>query len=215
MCKIGCAEEFKMKTKYRFFFVVAVFLSPWLLPAHSSFAQAVYHWVDAQGGTHFTDNPDAIPPQYRQGAASEDERLTATTPSSAESTPGNDSAKEEAGTKEKEEADTKKEPPSPYEAALQSAGASVDNFGHDESYWRDRKKFWEKRLEESQRLYDEARRQFNLSLQRHYSANQYKRMKDARQDMARLQAEVDKARQTLAGLPEEARKAGAPPGWVR
>jgi hypothetical protein len=214
MCRIGCAEEFKMKTKYRFFFAGAVFLSLWLLPARLSFAQAVYHWVDAQGGTHFTDNPDAIPPQYRQGGVSEDKGVTATAPSSLESAPGSDSGNEEAGPK-KEEADTKKEPPSPYEAALQSAGASVDNFGHDESYWRDRKKFWEKRLEESQRLYDEARRQFNLSLQRHYSANQYKQMRNARQDMARLQAEIDKARQTLAGLPEEARKAGAPPGWVR
>ncbi|MCE7957802.1 MAG: hypothetical protein DYH06_07660, partial [Acidobacteria bacterium ACB2] len=37
----------------------------------------------------------------------------------------------------------------------------------------------------------------------------------AREDLKKARAEVDAAKATEDGLAEEARKAGAPPGWVR
>ncbi|GFO66641.1 hypothetical protein GMLC_02200 [Geomonas limicola] len=40
-----------------------------LLTIHSPDAQAAFYtWVDAQGVTHFTDNPDTIPAKYRHRA---------------------------------------------------------------------------------------------------------------------------------------------------
>jgi len=182
-------------------------------------AQQTYHWVDAQGGMHFTDNPGAVPPEYRNAVGGEKEAQSKNeTRNIAESPVGNPpgGGGAEGGRPKNDEAKTTKAALTPYLAAVDSAGTLRDNFGHDESYWRDRKKFWEKRLEDSQRLHEEATRKFNFSLQRHYTANEYQRMKNAKEDMVRLQADVEEAHQMLdAKLKEEARKAGAPPGWVR
>ncbi len=201
-----------------------------ILPATMARA-GVYRWTDAQGGVHFTDSPENIPPEYR--AVQEKPPAGSEAPSAARADSDNATSKNTPGapavaqpekqaaveqepseeTKAKEAPDNAGAIPSGYVAT--TPGAALDKFGRDETWWRDRKTFWEQQFADSQRLYNEARREFSRVNQR-YDSREYKQMKLLRERMKTLEGEIAKAQAMLdGGLAREARKAGAPPGWVR
>jgi len=201
-----------------------------ILPGNMARA-GVFRWTDAQGVVHFTDSPENIPPEYRAvevkppaGPGAPSAALADSDNAPSKSTPGEPAAAQpenQAAVQQEpsEETKAKEEPgdagaaPSGYAATTQ--GATLDKFGRDETWWRDRKTFWEQRLADSQRLYNEARREFNRVNQR-YDSREYKQMKLLRERMETLEGEIAKAQAMLdGGLSREARKAGAPPGWVR
>jgi hypothetical protein len=185
---------------------------------------ATYRWTDAKGVMHFTDNPDAVPPEHRQGGSPGAAPVPRGDRPSFGMVVGKPPAAQKqdakAGTESKaasdaDGADAGKASESPYEKAAKTPGVELDNFGRDETYWRGRRQFWEKRLEDAQRLHDEARREFYLANQR-FDSREYKQMKALRERMRMLEEEIAKAQGMLhGGLEREARKSGAPPGWAR
>jgi hypothetical protein len=104
---------------------------------------------------------------------------------------------------------------SPYAAAVQQAEQEVDNVGRDRTFWQDRRRYWEDRLAVNRRLHDKTKREFYLLNQR-FDSKEYKEMKTLRERMRQLEAAIAEAEEMLqTGLAREARKSGAPPGWVR
>ncbi len=192
-----------------------------ILPARAVRAD-VYRWTDAQGVIHFTDSPGNIPQEFRNAPSGEAEtdspEPAVNRPESGP--PGTKPDQQTAPSKETSGGASSQDAPegektSPHDEAANSPGVTLDNFGRDETWWRDRKKFWEQRLSDARRLHDETRRQFNRVNQR-YDSREYKEMKLLRERMEGLEKEITKAQEMLGGdLAREARKAGAPPGWVR
>lgn len=104
----------------------------------------------------------------------------------------------------------------------------TDNNDHTEAWWRVRVKEWKDKKADAEERYKKAQRDWNTyegtlnSLVSGGDASQYDiiRYQDlrgaARVNMDQAQADMDAADKMLNEvLPEEARKAGAPPGWAR
>jgi len=185
-----------------------------ILPGSAARAQ-VYRWTDAQGVTHFTDRAENVPPGSTESVeqTQPQEKQAAVPPAPpGETKPERESEKPEVPSEARADSDNEAapavQPPAMPDVAL-------DHFGRDETWWRDRRKFWEQRLSDAQRLHDEARREFSRANQR-YDSREYKQMKLLRERMEALEKEIAGAQEMLGGgLAREARKAGAPPGWVR
>lgn len=108
----------------------------------------------------------------------------------------------------------------------------TDDLGHTQLWWKAHVSDWKKKLAEAQAKYAKAQNDWNKynglisSLPADSSTNpatsqfqltQYQDLRGAaRVAMDQAQADMDEAKKMLEeGLPDEARKAGAPPGWAR
>jgi|GEM_PF-5727944 len=105
-------------------------------------------------------------------------------------------------------------------------GEAVDNNDHSEDWWRQKVREWQGRLEDASKRYKEAEDDWDkyngilvgastgVST---FQTTQYQDLRgSARVRMDEAQAQMDEANKMLNEvLPEEAHKAGAPPGWAR
>jgi len=108
----------------------------------------------------------------------------------------------------------------------------ADDNGHTQLWWKDRVTEWKKKLAEAQERYAKAQDDWNKynglvstvpagttanPSVSDFQATQYQDLRGAaRVAMDQAQADMDEARRMLEEvLPDEARKAGAPPGWAR
>jgi hypothetical protein len=176
---------------------------------------AVFRWKDDQGILHFTDDPTTIPEKYR--GKSEQEMRREASPvieQAVEEVPANDAPANDAPAEEETAPAEEKGSPA-FQEALEATRSDVDNLGHDKQYWQDRRQYWERRLASSEALYAETRREFNLTNQR-FDKREYSRLKALRDRMRALEGDIAQAKAMLdGGLAQEARRAGAQPGWVR
>ncbi len=110
------------------------------------------------------------------------------------------------------------------EAPIPPAEESVkDDNGHDEAWWRGQINEWKKHKADAQARFDKAQADWNrltglISVGgTEFTVQRYSDSRGAaRVEMDRAQAEIDRADNMLnTVIPEEARKAGAPAGWVR
>jgi len=118
-------------------------------------------------------------------------------------------------------------PPSRAEPSVPS-----DNNGHTQLWWKAQVSEWKKKLEDAQARYEKAQNDWNKynglvsTVPAGTTANpsisdfqttQYQDLRGAaRVAMDQAQADIDEAQMMLeVGLPDDARKAGAPPGWAR
>jgi len=112
----------------------------------------------------------------------------------------------------------------------------TDDLGHTQLWWKAHVSDWKKKLADAQVRYAKAQTEWNKynglinaagvtfsgatssrPTVSTFQATQYQDMRGAaRVDMDKAQADMDEAKKMLEeGLPDEARKAGAPPGWAR
>ena len=200
----------------RVFIVILLAFIP--MAASGAAAAGIYRWTDAQGVIHFTDSPETIPPEYRSAEekpASSGAPTAATGSAPAATEPEKTRAAQAESGGAKEDNATAPETSPPAEEATRAPGLTLDNFGHDESYWRDRKQFWEQRLSDAQGLYRDTRREFNR-VNKRFDKREYRQMKTLRDRMRAIEKEIAEAQGMLeGGLAREARQAGAPPGWIR
>lgn len=88
-----------------------------------------------------------------------------------------------------------------------------------EMYWRNRVKTARARLAEALGAFDKAQQEYNaIAIKGGFGLlpGQQKQMDDAKKKMDGLEQEIDALNQELTvTIPEEARKASAPPGWLR
>ena len=92
----------------------------------------------------------------------------------------------------------------------------------DQAYWADRKKTLQSQLERDQTLSDALQSRINaLTTDFVNRADPAQRAvierdrQKALAELAALKKQVDEDKKALAGLEEEARRAGVPPGWLR
>lgn len=158
-------------------------------------AAAMYQWTTPDGVIGLTDDPGRIPEQYRATARPyqnpETQPPVKQRPAGAA---GPDSS-----------------------SVATNAAADVDQNGHDQAWWHER----------VQSLIDERT---DLTSQRNALNQKYNQLHYFGRDtigelnlqqtlykqIADLTQEIDTINQQLtSGLPDEARQAGAPPGWLR
>jgi hypothetical protein len=102
----------------------------------------------------------------------------------------------------------------------------TDDLGHTQLWWKTHVKEWEEKLEDAQIRHTRAQEDWNKyngllntlgTGVSPYQVTQYQDLRGAaRVEMDRAQADMDEAKKMLDEvIPDEARKAGAPPGWAR
>ena len=152
----------------------------------------LYQWTDSKGGVHISDRLDKVPQEFRAGA----QRL--------ESAPGEGPAEDRSG-------------------RLRSSGPA-----RQEEIEAGQKAEWQQRMiTAKQRLADAEKRYHDLEQKRasllgpwgvpaNAPAGVRLEMQQLDEDMLRVQREFNEARNEVeVVIPEAARKAGVPPGWLR
>jgi hypothetical protein len=157
-------------------------------------AAAVFQWTDEQGNVGFTDDPDSIPEKYRQNAEQLDSKPVPKKPKT-NITPALPPDTDPTGT-----------PP-----------MDVDDDGHDEQWWRERMQELRHRKEvllaEKARLAEDTGMLGRLGLGNVEENQQAKETEDRIQQLDSEISQID--HELTVVVPEEARKANAPPGWLR
>lgn len=170
-----------------------------LIAAPLSGARAeVFSYTDAQGNLHFVDSEAKIPPEYRT------EKKTIELPAHAAPAGDIPEPEPEAGADESSG-------PAAGDAA-RAAPLGRDRDGHDEQWWQRRKEKLEakkRRIEAELAKLDDAA---PINVQGFYTR---KALYERGQKKERLEKELAEVEAQIAGLREEARRAGAPPGWLR
>jgi Domain of unknown function (DUF4124) len=173
-------------------YFLAILIS-FLLFAPSISKAAVYRWQDEKGNVGFTDNPENIPDKYRDSATLFDGTSLPTKPdeNTSQST-------------------------SPSTGSSEDLNA-VDDNGHDEQWWRERIQELHHRKElllaEKERLTNKINPLGNLGLG---SIETNREAKEIKERLEQINSEIETIENDLnVLLPEEARKANAPPGWLR
>ena len=154
----------------------------------------LYQWTDSRGVVHITDDLGEVPERHRSKAhkieTQQDEEPGIGPQAQEEIEPSPDSGAEEAETEAKAE-------------------------------WQQRLRDWKKRLANAEKRYRDLDQERNELFSAWGSAalapiaNRLK-AEQIEQQMKDAQHEIDNARNMIENvIPEEARKAGVPPGWLR
>jgi len=155
-------------------------------PYPKALAGEFFQWLDENGTPHFTNIPSRIPPVYRDQAT-------------VRSIPDLPGVKPLA-------------PPASIKPSLKR-----DLNGHDEHWWREQVRAWQS-LKEMLTLNLSKKEEQLGRLQFENKTVFFKQAETRRllQDIGRMKREIQRTEEVLqTKLPEEARKAGAPPGWLR
>jgi len=167
-------------------------------PAVSPAAAIMYQWTAPDGSIGLTDDPGRIPEQYRATAKpyqSPDMPPASTPPSGA--APESDAPSSVATTA--------------------PATADVDNNGHDRAWWRDRvKTLTDQRADltgQRNKLEEKFNQLYYFGTETIGELQLQQSLREQLDDLAGQISDIDQ--QLTSGLPDEARRAGAPPGWVR
>lgn len=150
----------------------------------------IYKWVDEEGVIYFTDDFRKIPERYRE--KSEEVTLFPPTPPKVE-TPATP------------------QPPSPPNEE------KVDVQGHGRKWWQKQIKEWEQKRDRATVKIEELNREArNLEFRNIGLSQRLAEQNRIRKKIHPIEQEREEAERMLNEiLPEEARKAGAPPGWLR
>ncbi len=117
--------------------------------------------------------------------------------------------------------------PAPTQANPAAPGYNTDNYGHNRYWWKAKLNKWKKKYQKAAEKYKEASDDWNryngllttvnAASVSDYQVTQYQDLRGAaRVRMDDSQKEMNDAQNMINNvIPEEARKAGAPPGWVR
>ncbi len=152
--------------------------------------QYLYGWVDNNGIGHITDSLSKVPEQYRSKAR-----------------------KIESGKGQETAPDQRQEP----EYAPNSENAEAPA----KAEWQQRIKDWKMRLADAEKHYRDLEQERN-DLFRAWGSpalapiKNRQRAEEIDQEMKTVQQEIDESKNMLeVAIPEEARKSGVPPGWLR
>jgi hypothetical protein len=153
----------------------------------------LYSWTDDKGVIHITDNVEKVPKKYRNKTIRLDQRDREVSAENAEVQPGT-------------------RPPSSSDAQDAGDDSKIE--------WQQRMKAAKTRLVNAERHYRELDdRRTKLRMRAPYAPLPTAVMAEAEQveqEMQKVQDEIREAQNEVdVVIPEEARKAGIPPGWLR
>ena len=178
---------------------IALFMLTGPVPVHSEDQPAdaeaqkryLYQWTDRHGTVHITDGLGKVPERYRDKARK------------MESVKGQDPDREQQMADQPAESD----------AAEAEAEAKAE--------WQYKMREWRTRLanaEKEKRALEQEKEKITLTWGSAAGAppTYRQRTADIDRQLQDLQADIDRAKNMLRNvLPDEARKAGVPPGWLR
>jgi hypothetical protein len=153
----------------------------------------LYEWTDSKGGVHITDDLGEVPERYR----SKSRKIEI---------PKGEEVGPEQQVQEQGEPSTDSE-------AKEAEDAKAE--------WQQRLKDWKKRLANAEKRYRDLdqKRLEALGKWGGVASGQLEGRVEAErieQEMKEVQVEIDEARNMIEVIiPEEARRAGIPPGWLR
>jgi chromosome segregation ATPase len=152
----------------------------------------LYEWTDSKGGVHITDQPGTIPERYRS------------TVHQVEAPPG-----------EKTESIEQRSAPD------SGISDNAENEADLKETWQQRMRRAKRHLSDLEQQYQELDQKRNEALGR-WGGVASGRLEDREEaeriglEMKHLQQEISDARNQIeVVIPDEARKAGIPPGWLR
>lgn len=157
----------------------------------------LYQWTDERGGVHITDDPAKVPPRYHSSVRALDSYATDETPSA-------------------------QAVPQPGRESSGGGAASGEDIEHRErAVWQKRISDAGKRIAVAERRLAELEKQRDVLLQA-WGGPASGRV-EGRVEIARMESEITTVRQELDAarreleveIPEEARRAGVPAGWLR
>jgi len=163
-------------------------------------AQTIYKWTDEKGVVNYTDEYSKVPPKYRDQVEAEKWKDT-----------------------------QKPRVPSlaPPQAPPQESGeATMDIYGRDEAWWRDRVRLWKEKLKEATENYEKAQANFTKKSeelsQTNFAGRSRSQTKWDVMDLNRLneekkkyEAQVAEANEMLNQISKEAEEAKANPDWLK
>jgi len=153
----------------------------------------LYQWVDENGVVHVTDNPSEIPKKYRNKVLTVEQA-----PSQEGTALGGENATESTD--------------------IRSEDVAEQNL---KANWQQRMKQARQRLVDAQRRYQELEQKRNEEVAKSGASpiGQLEGRIKSQQlepEMQQAQKDIDDAKNEVENvIPEEARKAGVPPGWLR
>ena len=152
----------------------------------SARAGEIFRWLDEDGIPHFTDNVSKIPPAYRDRAEVQ------TLPDLPVT-----------------------EPIAPSDSFEPSAETDLE--GHDQQWWREQVQTWQSRKKASQlKLADAEKKLGRLQFENDAPSYRIAEKNQLLEEIEKYRREVQQAQEMLeTSLPDAARKAGVPPGWLR
>jgi hypothetical protein len=177
--------------------VLALFLAGSLAGADDADKRFLYQWTDDRGNAHISDSLEKVPPKYRSRARTLEQGV------------GEDGGQD-------------------LPAVEQPEYRPMEGIG-----WEENDEI--RRAEWQQRMYDAKQRMADAENRLRHNEEQLKALQEktgyglygytpeAEAEAARLESEIARAQVDLANarrevevsIPEEARKAGVPPGWLR
>lgn len=163
-----------------------------LAGAPCAVAGVFYQWSDDDGVVHLTDDPAKIPKDFRDEA--QEIRLP-DEPSRPEPPPA-------------------RTPESPAETG--KPAGDVDLQGHDRPWWERRMQEWRNRKAEAEGKLVDARARLRRERFLDSNVGSYQRQQEILDEISAYEKQISEADRMLTNeLPEDARRAGAPPGWLR
>lgn len=170
--------------------IVALFMGVFMIQAVN--AKTIWKWVDKNGNVHFVDSASKVPVKYRKKV------VKVEMPDDDQNIIG----------------ESKKIPPPDTELE-----EPKDDKGRGERYWRNKAAVARKSLKKAKAMMDNRNAAFDSAyqawLQLPVQQNR-NNMEKIRKQRSQARKEHKKAQNYLdRGLPKEARKAGALPGWLR
>jgi hypothetical protein len=153
----------------------------------------LFKWTDDKGIVHITDGLGNVPKKYRDKAEKAEQP---------------------------EQGNIDQGPPAARKGLLPGSSDEKESSEDQEAGWRQRMKAAKQRLEDVERRYRELDQQRTELLARApYTQSppaDRAKAEEIDQNMQKVQKEIDDARNEIeVVIPEDARKAGIPPGWLR
>lgn len=183
-------------------FGLTLFLLVALVPDAMA-AGVVFQWTDADGGIHFTDDPGKIPKDFRD-TAQEIRR-----PDEPKDPPS-------ANPESESQPETQKKPASKSARPSISPSEAVDSHGHNREWWQQRIQNWQAKKADAQAKLADAQDRLGRERFLGSTPGQTKRIQEISDEISTYEEQIRKADNMLTvGLPDEAREAHAPPGWLR
>ena len=172
----------------------SLFLFLLLPPVHGI---TLYKWVDKDGVPNFTDDPENIPPQYRDQMEKEVEDTSSAEPPASAQSPSQGSEKVRKTRK--------------------------DINGKGETWWREQARLWNQQLKDATANLEAVNNKIverTKTVTQKYSSptqvNLYNAgLETLKGERAKYQAQVDEAKEMLRKLAKEAEDAKADPDWLK
>jgi len=176
-----------------------------IMPISSTYAE-IYSWTDRGGISHYSDDISKVPTEYQDQARA---KKIPDSQEPAMEQGGNQPGPDSTPKYKKEKKAAKKGSYDPED---------TDSSGRGEAYWHNRAESLRQRLKDLQEEYESLSSQEKECESKSYNAYGKKRMDctSYQRYKERTNITIERTRRQLeVDLPDEARKAGAYPGWLR